>query len=126
VRHILTFKAPAVAGADAKPEYETLVGDAEMAAAILLGLGFRPLVSFSKRCVNHRFSRAGRSFLATVVTVPEIDGVFLEVETLTTDEADVPAAVAAVGAVMAVLGITDADFTDELYTEAVLARGRLA
>ncbi|GAA2004323.1 class IV adenylate cyclase [Catenulispora subtropica] len=121
VRHILTFKAPAVdAESGSKPEYETLVADPDATAAILLALGYRALVSFSKHCANHRMQRAGRDMLATVVTVPEIDGTFLEVETLTDDASDVPAALAAVHAVMTEVGIAPADFTTELYTEAVL------
>ena len=121
VRHILTFKAPAVdAESGSKPEYETVVADPEATAAILLALGYRALVSFSKHCANHRIRRAGRDMLATVVTVPEIDGTFLEVETLTDDAGDVPAALAAVRAVMAEVGIASEDFTTELYTDAVL------
>jgi adenylate cyclase class 2 len=120
VRHILTFKAPAVdAESGSKPEYETLVADPDAAAAILLALGFRTLVTFSKQCANHRMRHAGRDMLATVVTVPEIDGTFLEVERLTDDAADVPVALAAVRAVMAEIGIEPGDFTTELYTEAV-------
>lgn len=121
VRHILTFKAPAVDGeSGSKPEYETVVADPDATAAIPLGLGYRTLVSFSKHCMNHRMQRAGRHMLATVVTVPEIDGTFLEVETLTDDVGDVPAALAAVRAVMAEVGIAPGDFTTELYTDAVL------
>lgn len=121
VRHILTFKAPAVdAESGSKPEYETVVADPEATAAILLALGYRALVSFSKHCANHRIRRANRDMLATVVTVPEIDGTFLEVETLTDDVSDVPAALMAVRAVMVEVGIVPRDFTTELYTDAVL------
>ena len=121
VRHILTFKAPAVdAESGSKPEYETLVADPDATAAILLALGYRALVSFSKYCANYRMRRAGRDILATVVTVPEIYGTFLEVETLTDGTGDVPAALAAVRIMMAEVGIAPGDFTTELYTEAVL------
>lgn len=61
--------------------------------------------------------------LATVVTVPEIDGTFLEVETLIDDAGDVPAALEAVRAVMAEVGVAPVDFTTDLYTEAVLRAG---
>ena len=121
VRHILTFKAPAVeAESGSKPEYETVVADPEATTAILLALGYRALVSFSKHCANHRIQHEGRDILATLVTVPEVDGTFLEVETLTHDAGDVPAALAAVRAVMTEVGIAPANFTTELYTEAVL------
>ena len=57
--------------------------------------------------------------LATVVTVPEIDGVFIELETLA-DEEEFPAALGDVRAVLGELGITEDDLTTELYTDAVL------
>jgi adenylate cyclase, class 2 len=57
--------------------------------------------------------------LATVVTVPEIDGVFIELETQA-DEADLAAALGDVRAVLGELGIAEDDLTTELYTDAVL------
>jgi adenylate cyclase, class 2 len=57
--------------------------------------------------------------LATVVTVPEIDGVFLELET-TADEADLTAALDDVRAVLGELSIAEEDLTTELYTDAVM------
>jgi adenylate cyclase class 2 len=57
--------------------------------------------------------------LATLVTVPEIDGTFLEVETITDD--DLTAALDAVRAVLTDLGIEDHDLTSEQYTDAVIA-----
>ncbi|MDH6579036.1 adenylate cyclase class IV [Kitasatospora sp. MAP5-34] len=59
--------------------------------------------------------------LATLVRVPEIDGTFLELETLVEEEADVPAALEAVRGVLHRLGIEDDDLTNELYTDAVAA-----
>jgi adenylate cyclase class 2 len=41
------------------------------------------LVKFQEECANYRFTARGRAMLATVVTVPEITGTFLELETLT-------------------------------------------
>jgi adenylate cyclase, class 2 len=125
VRHIMTFKAPAVDRASgSKPEHETEVGDAQAAEAIITGLGYRPLIAFSKHCANYQLRQAGRDLLASVVTVPEIEGTFLEVETLTPDEADLPAALDDVRAVMASLGIGEPDLTTELYTDAVRAARR--
>jgi adenylate cyclase, class 2 len=57
--------------------------------------------------------------LATVVTVPELDGTFLELETMT-DEDGIRAALADIHAVLTRLGITDDDLTSELYTDAVM------
>jgi adenylate cyclase class 2 len=60
--------------------------------------------------------------LATVVTVPEIDGTFIELETMA-DETEVDAALADVQTVLHDLGIAD-DLTTEQYTDAVMqARG---
>jgi adenylate cyclase class 2 len=57
--------------------------------------------------------------LATVVTVPEIDGTFIELETLA-DEAGLAAALADVRAVLGELGITENHLTTEQYTDAVM------
>jgi hypothetical protein len=57
---------------------------------------------------------------STVVQVPEIDGTFLEVETMAEAD-DVPAALEAVRDVIAGLGVGDEEFTTELYTDAVRA-----
>jgi len=122
VRCVLTYKGAAVdERTGSKPEVEVDVGDAGAADSILLALGFRHLVSFEKRCVNYAFRASGRDLLATVVAVPELDGTFLEVETMA-DEEELGAALAVVRSVVAELGVADADLTTELYTDAVLSR----
>ncbi|ACU71729.1 adenylyl cyclase CyaB [Catenulispora acidiphila DSM 44928] len=120
VRHLLTFKAPAVDEASgSKPEFETEVADPEAVAAILEGLGYRPALTFSKRCENFEFEHDGHPMLATLVTVPEIEGTFLEVETVVEQEDGLSAALDAVRGVLHELGINDDDLTTELYTDAV-------
>lgn len=57
--------------------------------------------------------------LATLATVPEIDGTFIELETMA-EEADLPAALADERAVSADLGISNDDLTTEQYTDAVM------
>jgi len=57
--------------------------------------------------------------LATVVTVPEIDGTFIELETLT-DEAGLAAALGDIRAVLRELGIAEDDLTTEQYTDSVM------
>jgi adenylate cyclase, class 2 len=57
--------------------------------------------------------------LATVVTVPEIDGTFVELETCA-EEADLAAALGDVRAVFGELGIAEDDLTTEQYTEALM------
>ncbi len=119
-RTVLTFKAPAVDEASgSKPEFETVVDDREAAAAILKGLGYEQVLAFSKHCENFEFDDAGFAMLATLVTVPEIDGTFLEVEAVIESSEKLAAALGAVREVMHSVGIAAEDFTTELYTDAV-------
>jgi adenylate cyclase class 2 len=123
-RAVLTYKEPAVdADSGSKPEHETKVADAATLDTVFRALGLEHLVAFEKRCANYRFTARGRDMLATVVTVPEIDGTFIELETMA-DEADTGAALADVRTVLRDLGISDDDLTTEQYTDAVMhARG---
>jgi adenylate cyclase class 2 len=102
-----------------KPEHETKVADAAVVDEILRALGLEHLVAFEKHCANYRFTAQGRDMLATVVTVPEIDGTFVELETLT-DQDDLAAALGDVRAVLGELGIGEDDLTTEQYTDAVM------
>ena len=63
---------------------------------------------------------AVRGELRARAAVPELDGTFLEVETMTGDQHDLDPALADIRAVLGHLGITEADLTTELYTEAVM------
>lgn len=124
LRTVLTFKGATVDEASgSKPEHETRVEDSEAAHAILQGLGYVPAIAFEKWCRNYDFEARGRQLLATLVRVPEIDGTFLEVETIV-DEDDVTAALDDIRAVLADLGIGPEDLTRELYTDAVAAQRR--
>jgi adenylate cyclase, class 2 len=119
-RAVLTYKEPAAdVASGSKPEYETKVADASVVDSILRVLGLEHLVSFEKHCANYRFTTRSRDMLATVVTVPEIDGVFLELETMT-DEADLTAALYDVRTVLGELSIAEENLTTELYTDAVM------
>jgi adenylate cyclase, class 2 len=123
-RAVLTYKEPAADEASgSKPEHETKVADAEVVDLILSTLGLEHLVSFEKHCVNYRFSAEGRDMLATMVTVPEIDGTFIELETMA-DEHDMSAALGDVRTVLAELGISEEDLTTEQYTDAVMRSRR--
>lgn len=123
-RTVLTFKGAAVDEASgSKPEHETRVEDSEAAHAILRGLGYVPFIVFDKRCRNYDFEARGRQMLATLVRVPEIDGTFLEIETIV-DEDDVSSALDDIRAVLAELGIGSEELTRELYTDAVAAQRR--
>jgi adenylate cyclase, class 2 len=124
-RTVLTYKEPAVdADSGSKPEHETDIADGGTLDTVFRALGLEHLVTFEKRCANYRFIAHGRQMLATVVTVPEIAGTFIELETMT-DEADVSAALDDVRAVLHELGVNDDDLTTEQYTDAVMrVRGR--
>ena len=123
-RTVLTFKGAAVDEASgSKPEHETRVEDAEAAHAILRGLGHVEVIAFEKRCRNYDLEARGRRMLATLVRVPEIDGTFLDVETLSAED-EVSTALEDVRAVLAELGIGPEDLTRETYTGAVAAQRR--
>lgn len=120
-RCLLTYKTASVdEQSGSKPETETQIGDPDAMDLILLSLGYGHLVAFEKRCANYAFTACGRDMLATLVTVPELDGTFLEVETMTGDHDDLDAALADIRAVLGQLGITEADLTTEPYTDAVM------
>ncbi|GAA3826337.1 class IV adenylate cyclase [Streptomyces coacervatus] len=125
-RTVLTFKEAAVdEDSGSKPEHESRVEDAEAVHAIMRGLGHIKVIAFEKRCRNYEFESRGRQMLATFVRVPEIDGTFLEVETLV-EEDEVSAALDDVRSVLLELGIGPEDLTRETYTGAVAAqRGRI-
>ena len=57
---------------------------------------------------NYRFTRDGRDLLATLVHVPELDGTFLEIETVVAETRDI-----------------DSALTAELYTDAVRERRQM-
>lgn len=121
-RTVLTFKEAAVdEDSGSKPEYETAVADAEAARAILLSLGHVEVIAFEKQCRNYDFEARGRRMLATLVRVPELDGTFLEVETLV-EESEVSAALGDIGSVISELGVGLEDLTRETYTDAVAAQ----
>ncbi|MGW6821398.1 CYTH domain-containing protein [Streptomyces sp. NPDC055005] len=119
---MLTCKGAAVVEeSGSKPEHETRVEDVEAVHAMLRGLGYVPLIAFEKRCRNFYFDARGRRMFATLARVPEIEGTFLELETLAGED-DVAAALDDAHAVLDELGITPEELTRELYTDAVLAQ----
>ncbi|KAK1179009.1 class IV adenylate cyclase [Streptomyces sp. NBS 14/10] len=121
-RSVFTYKGARIDEASgSKPEHETRVDDPEAVDAILRELGFVPVTEFQKHCRNYNFSAHGRRVLATLVQVPEIEGTFLEVETLVREEGELLAALNDVRMIMTELGIHEGDLTAELYTDAVAA-----
>jgi adenylate cyclase, class 2 len=117
---LLTYKEAAVdAASGSKPEHETRVENPAAIDVLLRGLGLEHLVAFEKHCTNYRFTVEGRDMLATVVTVPEIDGTFIELEVMTGPDGT-DAALASIRSVLTRLGITSDDLTTEQYTDAVM------
>ena len=117
---LLTYKEPPIEPVSgSKPEHETGVENPWPIDLMLRALGLVPLVAFEKHCTNYRFAARGRDMLATVVRVPELDGTFIELETMT-DEDGSAAALADVRAVLGQMGIKDDDLTSDRYTDAVL------
>jgi adenylate cyclase class 2 len=120
-RCLLTHKGAAVdAQTGSKPETETEVSDAGAADAILLALGFTHLVAFDKHCVNYGFMTSGRQIQATLVTVPELEGTFIEVETMSASPDDLRSALDVIRTLLAELDVPADDTTSELYTDAVM------
>lgn len=103
-----------------KPEYETIVATPDAVAHMIQALGYGPVIELTKDCENYRFADSGRDFLATVVRVPEIDGTYVELETMAAED-QVDAALGAVRALHNQLGVAADDVTTELYTDAVRA-----
>ncbi|WP_367132354.1 MULTISPECIES: class IV adenylate cyclase [Streptomyces] len=119
---VLTYKEARVDDASgSKPEYETGVEDPEAVHAMLRGLGYVPVIAFEKQCRNYAFHAHGRAMLATVVTVPETGGSFVELETRV-EEDGLRGALEDIRSVLHELGVQDGDLTTELYTDAVRAR----
>lgn len=123
VRTVLTYKGRVLdAATGSKSEAETRIEDRAAVAAILEGLGYAAFIAFTKHCANYQISTpAGRKVLATVVQVPELDGTFLEVETMVDGEVGMSAALDDLRALLLDLDIEPGALTTELYTEAVAA-----
>ncbi|MFJ9389815.1 class IV adenylate cyclase [Nocardioides sp. NPDC101246] len=120
-RSLLTFKtAPVEEASGSRPEHETELADPAVADTVLKALGAEEVIAFRKLCRNHRFTAERRDVLATLVEVPEIEGTYLEVETLSPDD-EVESALTTIRTVLARLGIGDGDLTNETYTGAVAA-----
>jgi adenylate cyclase class 2 len=119
-RQIFTFKGAATSGTDT-PEYETDVTDSGNLDSILSHLGLTHLIAYTKNCVNYRFDAYGHSILATLVQVPEVDAVFLEVETVIPDTGSSDAARTAIYRTLADLGLGNDDLEPTFYIDMVTA-----
>jgi adenylate cyclase class 2 len=83
LRTVLTFKGALVdLVSRSRPEHETRVLDSQAVHLILQGLGYVPAIALEKRCRHYEFTAHSRTMFATLVRLFEVDGTFLEVETL--------------------------------------------
>lgn len=120
-RCLLTFKG-AMLDEASTPEYETDVADPKAIDQILTGLGLEHMIAYTKECENFRFEAAGYRIVATMVTVPEIDGTFIEVETLVPDGEPVDDGQRAIRGVLTDLGLGEDDLEPTFYIDLVTAR----
>lgn len=118
---VWTFKG-AMLDEASTPEYETDIAEPEAAQAILSQLGLEPVIAYTKHCVNFVFDRESYHVKATVVNVPELDGTFLEVETLVEDEADVGGARQVISDVLAALNLHEPDLEPTFYVDMVASQ----
>jgi len=121
-RVLLTYKQPALDSSGSKPEHETTIADPAVLHTLFTGLGLVELIAFHKHCENYRFTADGRDLLATVVQIPELDGLtFLELETMVEPD-DLPDALTVLHAVLGELGVTREELSTESYTDLVASR----
>lgn len=122
---VWTFKG-AMLDEASTPEFETDIAQPEMARAILSRLGLEPVIAYTKHCVNFAFDRESYHVKATVVNVPELDGTFLEVETLVEDEADVGGARQVINDVLRALDLHEPDLEPTFYVDMVARHRQLS
>jgi len=120
-RCLLTFKG-AMLDEASTPEFETDVADAKAIDQILSALGLEHLIAYTKECENFRFDAAGHPIVATVVTVPEVDGTFIEIETLVPDGRPLDDGHRAIQGVLTDLGLSEDDLEPTFYIDMVAAR----
>jgi adenylate cyclase, class 2 len=123
---ILTFKDSEVdEGTQSKPEYEVTLDDPGTIDLILQKLNLKPFIQFDKHCINFSLVEYDQAMTATLVQVPELKEVFLEVETMVGDEKEVPAALAKIRTLLGDIGVGPDELTIERYTDMVAqARGQ--
>lgn len=117
----LTFKG-AMLDEASTPEYETDVADASAIDQILSALGLEHVIAYTKECENFRFDAAGHPIVATMVTVPELDGTFIEIETLVPDDQPLDDGHHAIRGVLTDLGMGEDDLEPTFYIDMVTAR----
>jgi adenylate cyclase class 2 len=119
-RCVLTFKG-AMLDESSTPEYETEVSSPAAVDAILSALGLEHVIAYTKRCENFRFQAHGYPIVATLVRVPELDGAFVEIETLIPDGAPAGEADKAIRGTLVDLGLGEHDLEPAFYIDMITA-----
>jgi len=120
-RYVLTFKGTMLDEAST-PEYETGVADAVAIDQVLSALGLERVISYTKQCENFTFDVRDHRIVATLVTVPELDGTFIEIETLVADGQPVDSGREAIKGVLTDLGLGENDLEPTFYVDMVAGR----
>lgn len=122
----LTFKNEVVdAATQSKREYETQVVEADGITRLLEAMGFALDIQFVKNCINWRLKRGPYEILATLVSVPELSGHYLELEALVKEKSSVEHAIMTLRHLARELELDQGDETTETYTGTVRsARGK--
>ncbi|KHK02197.1 CYTH domain-containing protein [Desulfovibrio sp. TomC] len=117
---LLTAKAPPFDAATAsKEEFEAAVADPKATAALLAALGYVERISLTKHCRRFQDAVAGLALDITVVTVDFDPRTFVEIEHLASTETEAKAALSAIRAYAAGLGLTRE--CRDAYTDLALA-----
>lgn len=118
----LTYKDPPFdSTSKSKAEIEVNVSDHQDALQLLVNLGFVIDIQFQKTCWIYRFNWLGLAIELTIAEVPELDAIFVEIETLVAAKKDTPEAFDKLYTLMSDLDIPKSALTSEYYTEAVRA-----
>lgn len=119
VRSLLTFKDAVVDSATlSKREFEVEIVDSASMYTMLEAMGFQRDIQFTKECVNWHL-KADMDVLATLVTVPELTGSFLELETLVSSSSEVPGALERIRSLASEAGLGSQQETTATYTASV-------
>ncbi|MBI1324588.1 class IV adenylate cyclase [bacterium] len=111
-RNHLTYKAPKfkTVGVRSRPEIEVeLAGDDatyDQTLAMFTAMGFEPVATLRKHRQPNKIEWQNQRLKVEIDDAGEL-GLFAEVEVLLEDQADVPAAEAAIKSLAAALGLTD-------------------
>jgi adenylate cyclase, class 2 len=119
-RALLTFKDEVVdIATQSKQEHETQIANADEFIRIMQAIGFNLDINFTKICTNWRLLRERYEILVTLVTVPELSGHYLELETLVKEKTEIESAIEVLRLLANSLGLDRSDETTATYTESV-------